>query len=196
MKFNWKVLVAFVVLLGVSFWGIDSLRTRAYSGTNLNFDVGSGPVTMMNPSDAALPVQLTGTGTRSFSVTSATQGVSGSSTRQGSGRNTTQLFEFDLPPGVSEFTVTRGSEVMFAGSADTPLEATVQPLNAANSQTTLIVTVIVILGALFYLSRATEHRWISRLRRADASVQDTQPTPTVVTDDPNKGRDGRMYQDV
>ena len=51
MKFNWKILVALVVMVGVIFWGVDSLRTRYYNGTDLSFGVGSGPITVTNPSD-------------------------------------------------------------------------------------------------------------------------------------------------
>ena len=41
------------------------------------------------------------------------------------------------------------------------------------SQTTLI-TAVVVLGALFYISHTTEHRWIRRFRRMDTSG-DPQP---------------------
>ena len=198
MKFNWRVLIAFVVLVGAIFWGVDSVRTRSYSGTDLSFGIGSGPVSVTNSSDAAVPVQLVGTGTRSFSVSSPTEGVSGSSSREGSGRTTSQLYEFELPPGISVFTVTRGSGMNFVASTNTPLEASVQPLNSGDSKTTIIVAVIVLLGTLFYLSRTTGHRWISHFRRVDTSHQDTQPTPVpvVATADSNMGRDGRMYTDA
>ena len=56
MKFNWRVLIAFVVLVGAIFWGVDSVRTRSYSGTDLSFGIGSGPVSVTNSSDAAVPV--------------------------------------------------------------------------------------------------------------------------------------------
>ena len=105
MRFNWKVLVALVVLIAVLFWGVDSLRTRWYSGTDLNFGVGSGPVTITNSTDAAVPVQLVSTGTRTFAVSSTTDGISGTSERQGSGRAITQAFAFDLPPGVTELMI-------------------------------------------------------------------------------------------
>lgn len=197
MKFNWRVIVAFVVLAGVIFWGANSILTRSYNGTDLNFGVGSGPVTVTNPSDQSLPVQLVSSRPGTFRVLSTIEGMSGSSTRQGSGRNATQFFEFDLPSGVSGFSVARGAEITFVANADTPLEATVQPLNAENSQTTLIATVVVILGALFYISRTTGHNWISRFRRVNASVQDTQPTavPAAIGDS-NVGRDGRLYTDA
>jgi hypothetical protein len=168
MKFNWKVLAALVVLVGAMIWGANSLRTRWYSGTDLNFGVGSGPVTITNPSDAALPVQLVGTRPGAFSVSSSMAGVSGRSTTQGSGRNATQLFEFELPPGSSEFTVVRGADVNFVANANARLEVVVQPLNAEDSRNTLIVAVIAILGSLFVLSSANGHRWISASRRQQA----------------------------
>ena len=183
MRFNWKILAALVVLVGVTFWGVDSLRTRSYSGTDLNFDVGSGPVTVTNPSDQAIPVQLVGTGTRSFAVSSSIDGVAGSSTREGSGRNTTQLFEFELPPGVSEINVVRGTAVNFVASADTSLAASVQPVNAEEAKSTLILAAIVIMGALFYISRATGHRWINLIRREKASIHDTQPHAAISVSD-------------
>jgi hypothetical protein len=176
MKFNLKVIIAAVVLVGAVFWGFDSVRTRSYSGTDLNVGVGSGPVTLTNPSDEALPVQLVGTGTRSFSVSSTAEDVSGSSSRQGSGSNTIQLFEFELPAGVTELMiVTRGSDVKFVADAGSRLDVIVQPLTAGDEQTTLIIAVIVILGALFYISRATGHPWLSLIRREKAASQDTQP---------------------
>lgn len=168
MKFNWKTILALVVLVGAVFWGVDSLRTRSYSETDLNVGVGSGPITVTNPSDAALPVQLVGTSPGTFSVSSSVEGIAGRSTTQGTGRNATQLFEFELPPGSSEFTVVRGAGVNFVARASTPLEVVVQPLNAADSRTTLIVAVIAILGSLFVLSSANGHRWISASRRQQA----------------------------
>lgn len=171
MKFNWKVLLAFVVLVGFTFWGVNSLRARSYSGTDLNFGVGSGPFTVTNPSDEALVAQLLGSGPGTFTVSSTNDQVSGKSTRQGSGRNTTQLFEFELPPGISELTVTRGTGITFVANVDTPLEVTVQALNADDSLTTLVVAAIAILGSLFYLSRSNDHRWMSASRRRRAFDQ-------------------------
>jgi hypothetical protein len=196
MKFNWRVLVALVVLVGTIFWGADSLRARSYNGTDLNFGVGNSPVTVTNPSEGSLAVQLVGAQSGTFTVASTIEGVSGRSTRVGSGRSITQLFEFALPPGVSEITVIRGADVNFVANSDTRLEALVQPLNAEGSSTTLIIVGIVILGTLFYMSRATGHHWINRFRRENTSIQDTNPTPVVAADNPNMGRDGRMYQDV
>jgi hypothetical protein len=175
MKFNWKILAGLVVMIAVAFWGVDSLRSRSYSGTDLNFAVGSGTVTVTNSSDAPITVQLSGTGTRSFTVASSVEGAAGSSTREGSGSTATQLYEFALPAGVSEFTVTRGTDVNFTASADTRLEAVAQPVSAGDTQTTLIVVVIVILGALFYMSNATGHPWLKLIRR------EKEATPVLAT---------------
>jgi hypothetical protein len=169
MKINWKALVALVVIIGATFWAVDTVRSRSYSGSNLNFGVGSGPITVMNPATEPVPVQLVGTGTRSFTISSTIDGVTGSSTREGTGRNTTQLFEFALPPGVSEFTIARGTNVNLVANTETNLEATVQPVSTSESRTTIIAAVVVILGSLFYISSMTGHRWISASRRKEAS---------------------------
>ena len=170
-KFNWKVFLALIVTVVAVVWGVDSLRVRSYSGTDLNFGVGGGPVTVTNPSDATLPVRLVGARPGTFTVSSNIEGVAGRSASQGSGRTATQLFEFGLPPGISEFTVARSEDVNFVANAVMPLEAAVQPLNAENSRTTIIVAVMAILGSLFYLSRANGHRWISASRRQKALDQ-------------------------
>jgi hypothetical protein len=47
------------------------------------------------------------------------------------------------------------------------------------SSQTILITVVVVSGALFYISHTTEHRWIRRFRRMDPSVQDTQPIAVV-----------------
>ena len=181
MKFNWKVVIALVVLVAALFWGVDSLRTRWYSGTDLNFGVGSGPVTITNSTDASVPAQLVSTGTRTFAVSSAADGISGTSERQGSGRAITQSFAFDLPPGITELLIgARTTAVNFVAGAGPRLDASVQPLAAGDAKTTTIVAGIAILGALFYLSKTTDHRWLKLIRRKRAHVQaqDTEPPAT------------------
>ena len=183
MRFNWKVLIALVVLVAVLFWGMDSLRTRWYSGTDLNFGVGSGPVTVTNSTDASVPAQLVSTGTRTFTVSSPAEGVSGTSERQGSGRTITQLFAFDLPPGITELMIgVHSSAVSFVTGAGSRLDVSVQPLAASDAKTTLIVASIAILGALLYISRATDHRWLNLFRRKQATTQDTQPHTATPVD--------------
>ena len=171
MKINWRVLVAIALIIGALVWMVDSLRPRSYGGENLRFGVGSGPVTVTNLSDESIPVQLVGTGTRSYTVSSSIEGVSGSSTREGSGRNLTHLFSFMLPSGVSEFVVARGADVNFVADTSNNLEAIVQPLGATEARTALIIGVVVILGSLFYISRLNGHRWMSAMRRQEAVEQ-------------------------
>ena len=184
MKFNLRPIIPIVVLVVAVFWGIDSVRTRSYSGTDLNVGVGSGPITMTNPSDEALPVQFVGTGTRSFSVSSTAEDISGSSSREGSGSSASQLFEFSLPSGVTELMINRrGADVSLVSDNGTRLDVVVQPLSASDAKTTIIITAIVILGALFYISKATDHSWINLIRRNKESLQDTQPHVAVSPSD-------------
>ncbi len=166
MKLNWKVLIAIVVLVGATIWGVNSLRTYSYSGTDLNFGVGGGPVTVTNPSVVPVPVQLVSS--RAFRVSSSIANVSGRSTTQGSGRGATQLFELAVPFGVSELVVTGDTNINFVASTNTLLDVVVQPLNAENSRTTLILAVVAVLGSLFFLSSTNDHRWISAARRKKA----------------------------
>lgn len=95
MKLNWKtlkVVLVFVVVVGVAFWAVDSVRSRSYSGSDLSFDTAGGTITVTNPSDEPVAAQFIGTGSRSFRVSSTIEGVSGSSTRVESGSNRTHQF--------------------------------------------------------------------------------------------------------
>lgn len=161
MRHNWKVLVALVVIAGTFLWVVDSVRFRLYSGTQLNFAIGHGPVTVTNSSSESVPVRLVATGTRSFTVSSNVEDVSGTSTQQGTGRDSTQLFEWASPPGISEFTVARGTDVNFVTNTPSQLEATVQLLSAGEVSTTMITAVVIILAALFYIVRTTRYNWIT-----------------------------------
>jgi hypothetical protein len=177
MKFNWKILVAVLVIVAISYWAITSLLVHSYSGTAaLNFGVGTGPVTVTNSSDAPVVVQLAGTGARTFNVTSDTEGLTGTSTRTGTGNSATQLYEITLPPGETVFTVLRGTNVTFVAPEGSPLAATVQPGTASETQTTLIVTAIVILGSLFFISMTTGHQWINMLRGIKPPAQPVVPS--------------------
>ncbi len=167
MKFNWRVLVAALILVGAVIWGADSLRTRSYSGNDLSFVAGGGTITVINASDAEVPGQLVSS--RAFAVTSDQEALSGRSATEGTGRDTSQLFEFMLPAGTSTFTVLRGTDVNFVATSDTSLEASAEPLNSNDARTTLIVMIIAVLGSLFYMSSANGHRWMSVARRTKAA---------------------------
>lgn len=193
MKFNWKILVAGLLVVVAAYWAQDSVRMRSYTGTNLSFGVGTGPVTVTNPSDQPVPVQLIGTGTRAFSVSSAIEGLTGSSIKAGSGSSTTQVFDFAFLPGINGFTITRGTNVNFVSNSGTRLAVTVQPTTDSEARTTLIIAAVLVLGGLFYISRTLGHPWLSRLRRQPVAVEVPVPVVETATGDPNRGRDGRMY---
>jgi hypothetical protein len=195
MKINWKVLFALVLVVGAVYWAFSSTQVNSYSGTNLTFAVGGGPVTMTNPSDETIAVQLIGDGSRSFTVQSSIDEVSGSSTREGSGSDRTNVFAFDLPPGASTFTVARGQNVNFGATTDTRLSAVVESMTGDNASTTFIVAVVVILGALFYASRATGHQWISLLRRQKVETPVPDAEPVVKPETGGQGQNLRAYGD-
>jgi preprotein translocase subunit SecE len=202
MKFTWntfKVVLAFVVIVGVIFWAVDSVRSRSYSGTDLSFDTSGGTITLTNPSGEPAAVQFASSGSRTFRVSSSIEGVSGASTRVETGSTRTQQFEFELPSGISEFTISGGTDVSFVADTATELQATVNPMSSESRRNTLIAAVVVVFGALFYASNATGHQWIKSLRHRvlpshpDIAKQDTEPTPVVI--DGGQGRAARSYGD-
>ena len=193
MKFNWKVLIALILIVGVGYWAVYSVLPRSYNGAALDFKVGSGTVAVTNPSNELIPAQLVAK-SGSFRVSSAITGLSGSSTRQGSGSSASNLFEFELPPGVSEFTISRGRDVSFVANTETKLEATVQPVSGSTARTTLIVSAVVILATLFYVSNTTHHRWIGILRRQKTPVPELKPALAGSVAG-GQGRPARSYGD-
>jgi hypothetical protein len=140
MKINWKAPIVVVLIVGSIYWAVSSLLPISYSASNLNFAIGNGVGTVTNPIYASIPVHLVWSKSHSFIVASATEGITGPSTRPENGSNVTNLFEFELPPGISEFTIARGVDVKFAANTATRLQAMVNPLNA-DSSPTIIVTI-------------------------------------------------------
>lgn len=191
MKFNLKAFIALIVIVGTIFWAVNSLRANSYNGSNLTFNVGGGAITITNPSTETIPVQLVSTRSTMFSVSSETEGVTGRSIRQGSGRGATQLYEFGLPPGVTELTVGRNADVSFVSNSDTRLEATVQESNTDQVSTILIVTGVVVLGGLYYISHTYEHQWLRRLRGQKQYVPVVKP----VNEEGGQGKALKAYGD-
>jgi hypothetical protein len=178
MKFNWttlKVVLTFVVIVGVVFWAGNLVRSRSYNGGDLKFGVSSGLISITNPSDQAIPVQLIGSGSRTFRVSSTIDDVSGSSTREGSGSSRTHLFEFELPSGTSELIVSGGTDINLVASTDVNLQATVNPMSNDSRRNTLIATAVAVLGLLFYASNVVNHQWMNIFPGKNPLVQDTQP---------------------
>jgi len=185
MKMNWtivKVALALVIALAAVVWGVSQALPINYSGTNLDFAIASGSVSVTNRSDQRIPAQVLGTGTSTFRVASTTDEVSGSSTREGSGRSATQSFTFDLPPGTTTFTVTRGTNLTFVASGSTNLRATVNPVSEESLSMIAVIATVVVLIALYFASSAVEHRWIKRLLPQSTKMQDaTTPASTAMT---------------
>ena len=199
MKLNWnafKIALAFVVIVGVVFWAVDSVRSRSYSGANISFDTAGGIITVTNPSDDPLVAQFIDSGSRTFRVSSTIEEVNGSSTRVGTGSTSSHQFEFELPSGTSEFTVSGGRNVRFVADTATELQATVNPMSSESRRTTLIAAAVVVFGSLFYASNVTRHQWIKSLRhRVVPSGPDTSKQPTPVVMDGGQGDATRSYGD-
>jgi hypothetical protein len=165
MKQRIVVAVALLVIVGVVYWAVDGVRSRTYTGSNLSFAVGSGRVLVTNLGDAPVPVEMrTQAGTSLFRVESSELELRTSASRQGSGRDAYYAVNFELPPGQALIDVTRGSGVYFVAGPEARLQAVVWPREVEGVRWTLGFAGAVVLVALYYISRAFEHRWISHLR--------------------------------
>lgn len=159
-----RILLAVVVIFGVSYWAINSVRTRSYSGARLDVEVGDGHIVVNNRGTEPVPVEMRTSGrTSTFRVSSTELDLLESSKRMGSGRGAYQGLTFELPPGEAQINVVRGTAVRFTSSSNQRLDAVVTPKSAESVQGTMTFTGIVILVALYYISRTLEHRWLKNL---------------------------------
>jgi hypothetical protein len=193
MKLNTQALMVLVLMIAVSIWAVNLIRPRNYSGNQLNFPVGSGTVTVNNPSDAPVPVLLSGISTRTYNLTSSIEGVAGRSTREGNGRAATQLFAFELPAGSSEFAVEHGTEVTFIADTLTQLTANVQPVGAGTTRNTIIALIVAIAGSLYYISSTMNHGWLAQLR--GITPVEVAPLPVLSNAADAHGRPMRSFGD-
>jgi hypothetical protein len=194
MKINWRIAIAVTVMVAAVIWMFDSVRTRYYEGNDLSFNVGSGIVTLTNASDESIDAQLTGTGARTFTVSGAEAGnISGTSTKQGTGRASTQLFDFTILPGTSAFSVVRGTDIRLTSNNTTPISASVEPLTGSEVQTITLVGSAVLLGAALYIMNTIRSDRMNAQRRKE--YDERTANRVIAASEANRGRDGRAYSD-
>ena len=179
MKTKIKVVVAVLVIIAAGCWAFTSVRPISYTGSNIMFPVGSGHAIVTNPSNEAIPIEMrSGERVASFRITSAELGLSQSSKRQGTGREAYHSVSFEIPLGQTRIDVASGSGVQMISRADTRIVAVVTPVAAGTIRWILILSGGVILWALYFMSAATEHRWIGALR-GKGSGGNLQPNQTT-----------------
>lgn len=165
MKFNWKVIVALLIIPVVIYWAISSTATQTLSGAEITLNMGSGPVTIHNPSETAAAAVFSTTGTRgAFTIGGSVLDAPVASTRTGSGRTQANIVELELPQGTSEVFVARGSGVSLTLTGEAPLEVTVKPVSDSEARTTYIAAALISIAALVFVSFTTNHAWLKRLR--------------------------------
>ncbi|MAS37390.1 MAG: hypothetical protein CL610_25540 [Anaerolineaceae bacterium] len=153
-----KIIIALLVIVGVAYWAFDSIQASTYSGDQVEFAAGSGNiVSVTHHADEALALDMT---SRSgFAVTSPNADLSGSGTRDTSVTPAVYRYVVELPAGTSELRLTRGSNVTFDLEGASPAEIVVQPMDAESARNTVIIALVVILAALYYISSSVQHRW-------------------------------------
>jgi len=160
-----RIIIALTVIVGVTYWAVNSVRERSYTGSRLSFEVGAGHVTVNNLGQDIIPVEMrSGQGsTTSFRIASTDLDLNVASKRQGSGRSAYQMVPIELPPGQAMIDVTRGNNVQFVATGTGQIQATVTPMSPESARNTIIFAVVVVLVAIYYLSAVLEHRWVHNL---------------------------------
>ena len=160
-----RIIIALVVMVGVLYWSFSLVRERSYSGSKLAFEVGSGSVAVTHRGQEPIPVEMRAEGRGStFQIESTELGLRERSTRQSSGPTTYHAVAFELPSGQAQIRVTRGSNVFFISESTQPIQAVVTPMSEGSARTIIIVAALICIGALYYISRTLDHRWIGTLR--------------------------------
>jgi hypothetical protein len=160
-----RFILALALIVLVSFWAFNQIRERSYSGSKIAFEIGNGSVVVNNRGQEAVPVQMRALGRlATFRVASPEINLAETSKRQTIGSAAYQVVAFELPPGQTAVEVVRGSDVMFVSSSSQRIDAVVTPLNASSSRTTVIFSGLVVLAALYYMSRLVNHQWIDTMR--------------------------------
>lgn len=173
-----RVVVALAVIVAAAYWIINSVRMQTYAGTELEFTMGGGDVVVTNTSDAPIVAQFETRGSSaSFTVTSDNPKQTVRSTRSGSGANSVNSAEIELPPGVSTLRLARGSNVKLAAQSEEHLEARVAPVSSSTLRLILVVSGALILGGLYFLSATFEHPWKGWLRNmSKTSAAEKRPS--------------------
>lgn len=175
MRINWRVILAALIAAGVAFWAYDSVRVRAYSGTELTFDIGGGPVIIDHNGEEAATIRMTSPSTRgAFTVQSSTLDAPLASTREGTGRNVVHAAEFELPTGTTELLLTRGSSASAVITGGGPLEVSVSPMSESGARSTVTVAGIVIAAALIFTIWQLRSAWMPLIQRGSRGTNSTE----------------------
>ena len=158
-----KVLVATILIIATSIWVYNSVRPRNYEGTSLAFMVQRGVVEITNPAEPT-SVQFLRQSSSSFRMVSPTDGVGGTSVREGVGNEAFQILDVLLPTGTTEFTTSINANVQFESNTESSLSARVYPLNAGSTRFRLVALGLFVLMMLFYISYEYDHAWLNVVR--------------------------------
>src|SRR5690606_27052013 len=106
-----KILIAALIAVGAIYWAFSSVSQQVYDGTAVELTMGQGNVVTITHNDESSPALVEMTARSTFSVTSSEREFSGSSAREGSGRDLVHRYEAEMPAGTVDFRIARGSNV-------------------------------------------------------------------------------------
>lgn len=170
MKTKIQVVLAVIVIVAAGYWVFATTRSYQYSGTNIMFPVGAGHAVVTNTGSEPMEIEMrSGERVASFRVASSDIGLNQSSKRQGTGRDAFHNVIFDVPPGQTRVDVVSGRDVRMIARGETPIQATVVPTADSTIRWVWILAGGATVWALYFMSSATNHRWIKGLRNRSSS---------------------------
>ncbi len=166
MKINIRALIAVVLVVVVAYVAFDMVSTKTVSGSEVSVSISNGSVTINNATENPVMARITSRTT--FRLAGSESDLTLESTRVGSGRNATQVFEGELPGGDLELQVVRGSDMTFELTSEDPITVTAVPRAQSEATTVVVIAAVMIIALLYYASNATGHAWLRSLRQQRA----------------------------
>lgn len=166
MKINFRLVAVLVIAVIVAYFAFDGVSQKTFEGSQVSFSVNTGRVELMN--DTGEPVQVRMSAGRTFTIARSDGEEDIAPTREGSGRNLRYVFEGELPPGDLELRVARGADVDFTITASGSIRTLVTPRNDGDTQSLILMALVVVAVLLTYVGYSTKESWMRLLRRGDA----------------------------
>ncbi|MBE2271947.1 MAG: hypothetical protein IAE80_27175 [Anaerolinea sp.] len=149
---RWHSILYVGVAVALILLAYETLATQRFSGSGIEFTVGSGYARLVNETDA--PIHLQVKSHEPFIVTSedSTIRYEVNSKAQESQREYTR--DVDIPLGEYTLRLALGSNVTFSLSREAQASVTVVPYSSRDTTMLLTVTGMSVLGALYFAFRS------------------------------------------
>ncbi len=143
----WMLVVLTVIAITL-LWAFEAIRQRTYTGSEVQFTVGTGSIALMNNN---APIRAILTSHQPFTILGAGFRASSTLTSAGARENYVYRFAGAIPPRSTQLRIVHGANVTFHLRADDTIQVTVTPLGAEDTRDILLLSGSIVLGSLIFL---------------------------------------------